>query len=409
MLASTKNFINSQFQRYYATNQLQLPTDYVRREWAVVTEGGMRRHLGFNAAGEINDYMRAMHPAHVYHSVAYYDYPAAPTMQEKVWRGADLIFDLDADHLGLELNSTRQMLDAVKKSTARLVDEFLLDELGISEKDLSIVFSGNRGYHVHISDPRLQRLESPERREIVDYVTGVGMDMNNVFRLDGQTKASMVWYIKGFENGGWKHRIAHYLYDRLEIIAGMEEKDIVKAFADYVVLDEDGKPKLDEEGKTKALVTKGSKGKAAKLIEYASHAENREAVMKEGKLAFGDSGLHAIIEQMLEKDAEYICVHYGCGIDAPVTADIKRLIRVPGSLHGKSGLRVMSLSRKEFEDFDPLRDAVYFGDEPVKTRVLHPVEVELKGKRYKLSAGTGSVPMHLAVYLMGHGHAEYML
>lgn len=366
----------------------------------------MRRHLGFGTVGELNEYMKAFHPAHVYHSVAYYDYPSAPTMQEKGWKGADLIFDLDADHLGLKVDSHRQMLDAVKESTRRLVDDFLLDELGIREADMGIVFSGNRGYHVHISDPRLQRLESPERREIVDYVTGVGMDMSNILRIEGQTKAGMVWYIKGFENGGWKRRIGHYLHDRMEVISEMEEKDIIKAFADYVVLDDNGRPKLDDDGKTKPLV---AKTKAARLLEYASHAENRKAVMNEGRLAFGDSGLHQVVEQMLVNDAEYICVHYGCGIDAPVTADIKRLIRVPGSLHGKSGFRVMSLSREEFEDFDPLRDAVYFGDEPTKVRVLHPVEVELKGKRYKLSAGTGNVPMHLAVYLMGHGHAEYIL
>lgn len=407
MLASTKNFINGQFQRYYAANQLQLPSDHTHREWAVITEGGMRRHLGFGTAGEINDYIKAMHPAHVYHSVAYYDYPSAPTMQEKGWKGADLIFDLDADHLGLELNSTRQMLDAVKESTRLLVDDFLLDELGVAEKDLSIVFSGNRGYHVHISDPRMQRLESPERREIVDYVTGVGMDMKAVLtQLNTQEKVGMVWYIRGFENGGWKRRIGHYLHDRLEVIAGMEEKDIIKSFADYVVLDEEWKPKLDEEGETKPLVTRG---KAARLLEYASHVENRKAVLNEGKMMFGNTGLHAIVEQMLVNDYDYICVHYGCGIDAPVTADIKRLIRVPGSLHGKSGLRVMSLTRKEFEEFDPLRDAVYFSDESVKARVLHPVEVELKGKRYKLSAGTGNVPLYLAVYLMGHGHAEYVL
>ena len=31
--------------------------------------------------------------------------------------------------------------------------------------------------------------------------------------------------------------------------------------------------------------------------------------------------------------------------DEPVTADVKRLIRLPGSLHGKSGLKVVTLTR----------------------------------------------------------------
>ena len=59
----------------------------------------MRRHKAFNSEGELKDYLASMPPAHAYHSAAYYQYPQAPTMLEKKWQGADLIFDLDADHL----------------------------------------------------------------------------------------------------------------------------------------------------------------------------------------------------------------------------------------------------------------------------------------------------------------------
>jgi len=41
---------------------------------------------------------------------------------------------------------------------------------------------------------------------------------------------------------------------------------------------------------------------------------------------------------------------------------IKRLIRTPGSLHGGSGMRVVPLDLHDLEDFDPLVDAVVFGD-----------------------------------------------
>jgi len=45
--------------------------------------------------------------------------------------------------------------------------------------------------------------------------------------------------------------------------------------------------------------------------------------------------------------------------DAPVTTDVHRLIRLPGSLHGGTGLRVLPLTRDALERFDPLRDGPF--------------------------------------------------
>ena len=51
--------------------------------------------------------------------------------------------------------------------------------------------------------------------------------------------------------------------------------------------------------------------------------------------------------------------------DEPVTGDVHRLIRLPGSLHGGSGLRVMVLDSKKLETFNPMKDPIAFGEEPV--------------------------------------------
>src|SRR4030042_2465015 len=103
-------------------------------------------------------------------------------MGEKKWLGADLIFDLDADHVeGTKGLPYEQMLERVKEEVVRLIDEFLLGDLGFEEDELKIVFSGGRGYHVHINSPRVITLTSHERREIVDYVTGTDLDMDWVF------------------------------------------------------------------------------------------------------------------------------------------------------------------------------------------------------------------------------------
>jgi len=89
-------------------------------------------------------------------------------------------------------------------------------------------------------------------------------------------------------------------------------------------------------------------------------------------------------------------------IDEPVTSDIKRLIRLPLSLHGKTGLRVTPMDRETLDAFDPLRDAVpeVFPDDEVEVFVKGRQEIELKGRRFTLE-GQCEVPTYLAIFLLG--------
>ena len=88
--------------------------------------------------------------------------------------------------------------------------------------------------------------------------------------------------------------------------------------------------------------------------------------------------------------------------DEPVTADIKRLIRLPTSLHGKTGFQVVPMKRDELDEFDPFVQAVpeAFGSNEIPIRCSEPVEVSLKGIDYSLDEGTNSVPEHVAVHLI---------
>ena len=87
-------------------------------------------------------------------------------------------------------------------------------------------------------------------------------------------------------------------------------------------------------------------------------------------------------------------------VDEPVTRDIKRLIRLPGSLHGKTGMRVISMSRDDLTGFDPLRDAFpsIFPDTPQKVEVRSRVDLKLKGQRV-FGEGVIEVPTFAAIFL----------
>ena len=89
-----------------------------------------------------------------------------------------------------------------------------------------------------------------------------------------------------------------------------------------------------------------------------------------------------------------------------MTADVRRLIRCPGSLHGGSGLRVTSLTLCDLEDFDPLQDAVVFGEEAVPLHILKPFKTQMRGISYNLEDGATELPACVAVFLMARGVAE---
>ena len=97
-------------------------------------------------------------------------------------------------------------------------------------------------------------------------------------------------------------------------------------------------------------------------------------------------------------------------IDEPVTSDIKRLIRLPLSLHGKTGLRVVPMSRDELDRFEPLRDAVpdIYPDTVTEVFVKGRQEGTLRGQRFDLK-GRCEVPLYLAIFLVARRAATLEL
>ena len=93
--------------------------------------------------------------------------------------------------------------------------------------------------------------------------------------------------------------------------------------------------------------------------------------------------------------------------DEPVTSDIKRLIRMPSSLHGKTGLQVIPLTRHEIDDFRPLHDAVpkAWTDEPIRMNLKNKISMEIRDEAFNLAPGVNDVPQYLAIFLAARGLA----
>ncbi|MEM2925203.1 MAG: DNA primase catalytic subunit PriS [Methanocellales archaeon] len=395
MKEQTKQYLRNKFAEYYKNykNALILPPRFEKREFGFILfdesypDIVMRRHKAFVSKQEIEIYIKNMVPAHIFHSVAYYKNPDAPSMKEKEWEGADLVFDLDGDQILKQRTSYSKMLEIVKQEASKLIKDFLIPDFGFSEEEITIIFSGGRGYHVHIRAEEVLQLESHERREIVDYLTGRGLNIEGFLQesliegeFGGEAKALR---IPAYSEVGWRGRINRAIVNYFQELRSKSEDEAISA--------------LVELG--------GNKRDARRVYSALKEPKNIENLMK-GNLDFfkcNEKFWRKLTVQLIEQ----IKIKIATTTDEPVTADIHRLIRAPGSLHGGTGLRVIPVKLNELESFDPLQDAVVFGEEKVKVNARKAMELNLKGETFKIVEGMNLLPEFAAIFLMCRGAGEY--
>jgi DNA primase small subunit len=366
----------------------------------------MRRHATLRTPVEFRGFLAREVPRHVYYSSAYYRHPDGPTMAAKEWLGADLIFDLDSDHLrGAEALDYAGQLRLVKDRLIDLVDDFLFRDFGIDPEATSFVFSGGRGYHVHVRDERFLGLSSPERRELVDYVLGTGVDpMRAVEGRREDVRAGRTTDVSDDDGGpsrgaheaprtrrlaapdapGWRGRTTRAL---LEVLRRWQTVGADAAAAEMVGY---GISPAKARRWAKLLVEEGGAAKIQSTLTLDVFKKDLPAEFLEAVTS----------RAMIEVQGE---------TDAPVTTDIHRLIRLPGSLHGGTGFRVVPLAREAIAEFDPFRDGLLDGLEGGRTAVTFREEV-----RYPFPGGgvrgrpgaTDELPTPVALFLVLRGDAE---
>ncbi|HKZ99947.1 MAG TPA: DNA primase small subunit PriS [Thermoplasmata archaeon] len=407
---ATVAWLRDQFRRHYASRKPTLPDRFGRREFGFMfwSPGMVQRHIGFSREDQLRGFLQTRVPAHVYYSSAYYEKPDAPTMEEKGWLGADLIFDLDADHIpGANKMSYSEMLEAVRLRITQLYDEFLVEDFGFGGDELRLVFSGGRGYHIHVADEAVWSLGSHERREIVDWITAKGLDLGTVFKepvfdareFKGRLYAKrQVVMADPTKDVGWPRKIVRGLIQLARQLEPMDRESAVGFLASF-----EGVERKEAEGLWENLFANRSKsGPRIRGIDRLIETRKIETLSDRNvKL------IVAIVSQLQHvRLNEYRGVPLG-GItprgetDEPVTSDIKRLIRMPSSLHGKTGFQVVPLTRDQLDGFRPLRDAIpaTWTDEPVQVRLASGITSEMKDETFKLAPGLNDVPQYLAIFL----------
>ncbi len=406
--ARTLAWARAEFARYYASARIAPPERLARREFAAFPFAEatlMRRHATLPTPEELARYLKETVPRHVYYSSAYYRKPAEPTMAQKEWLGADLIFDLDADHLrgAGELDYAGQ-LALVKRRLVDLVDDFLVRDFGVDAAAASFVFSGGRGYHVHVRDESFLTLTSPERRELVDYVLGTGIDPMAAVEEHAEDVRSgrTVAAADGGELPEERGRAARALRLAPPDAPGWRGRT-TRAFLGLLARWETVGTEAAIEELRRLGVPPPKARRWAKLLLEQGRAEQIRSTLALD--VFGRSSPKEFLEAVVHEAA----VTVQAETDAPVTTDIHRLIRLPGSLHGGTGFRVVPLARDAIDGFDPFRDAPVLDGVERRTAVTFLEEV-----RYPFPGGgvrgvpgaTDELPTPQALFVVLRGEAE---
>ena len=204
------------------------------------------------------------------------------------------------------------------------------------------------------------------------------------------------------DDGGWRGRIRKGIDSLLVELESLQEDDAKRMMTDIL-----SASKHDIGRKT-------VEGLYADLFEGGRGKRGTDRIRKEDTFEVFSEKRHS--EAFIELVNLRVRGDVKGETDEPVTSDIRRLIRLPSSLHGKTGFVVVPLSRERLDSFDPFDDAVpgAFDDSPVNVRCDREMSLKLRGQRLSLSEGENEVPAYFAVHLIcrnlasvDNGHKKY--
>ena len=338
------------FGQYYQHASLWSPPRIKTREWMFIPFGGAPplRHKSFSDVNQVQSFLsqRAMHSC--FYSTAYWRRPYELKMADKLWQGADLIFDLDGDHLpGVTDRDFPGMLEVIQEQAWSLWNDFLEPEFGFSEEYLQVTFSGHRGFHLHYRDPRLFHLDSEARRELVSHIRGEGVDVQGGLARYHDHDAK-----------GWTQRIRDGMDSMIGTLRAIHQ-ETEGSRSELRRLESALQSLQDREGNTSQRSATAIK----RLAELMDH-DKRVQRLKEGKFELLGN-YQSLFLNLLKADASVVLGSAG-ETDEVVTIDVRRQIRWPTSLHGKSGMRVTEFPLRRLDPdgskpYNPLMEAFVLG------------------------------------------------
>lgn len=300
---------------------------YYREEWDVkdipdfIINSVNKREFGFDHMGRgpndryrvfrtselLRKFLRYRAPFAAYTSVAFYDKP----QRRAGWIKSELVFDVDAKDIPLRECNCEGVceicLNQAREIICGLIDT-LKGDLGL--KDIHVVYSG-RGYHLRVLDESVMEMDSDVRGQIVQYIIGAEVPENE------------------FDYAGEKYALEHFAIP-------FGYPNVFTRRAKYAILH------LNKESEVEEI----SKDYLKKVFANRNFIENDEWGIFRSKIG-------PVRYQRLMKSIASLNMGL---VDAKVTIDLKRILRLPSSLHSMVSMKCMEV--RDIENFDPFNEAV---------------------------------------------------
>ncbi len=397
------NFLKGKIRKYYVENNTPAPADVHKREFGIGDYGKKitARHIAFNSPADFNSFLKKESPFYISYSTAFYEFPERRPMPTKNLEGADLIYEFDADDLrtdckgehdswkckcgeygkgnielcpkcGLRVQVEEwvceKCLDAAKQQVFRLLK--VLDDDFRMNDGIYLNFSGSKGYHVHIRSEGIRNLSASARIELLDYLTANEISLELLgFRLDKKITSCP----KPGNLLGWGEKIMSSLVDFFE---NADEAEMVKRT--------------------------GTSYAAAKKI-IADKKKITESFNSGRLIAFPGKRGQEFWESLLNSFVDDLRID----VDRQTSIDIYKIVRVPETIHGGTGLLAREISLDSLKKFNPLDETIAFGRESVKIKTYKTPRFYLGKKGWgPYDHENVELPEFVAAYLIARNSAE---
>jgi len=300
---------------------------YYREEWDIkqvpdfIAHSIQEREFGFDHVGRgpndrykvfrnpdlLKRFLKVRTPFAAYCSVAYYD---KPRRRDK-WTKAELVFDVDAKDIPIRTCECEGVceicLNEAREIVCGIIDT-LKEDLGL--KNIHIIYSG-RGYHVRVLDDDVTHVNSDVRSQIVKYIVGAEVPENE-YSLD-------------YEKVSYEHFVIPFGYPN---VFTERVKYSILHLNEHSNLDEVNKKLLKDVLKYRPLIEDNNWGMF----------KNKIGPLRYKKVVNGIASMNMSL------------------VDAKVSIDLKRILRLPSSLHSMVSMKCTEV--KNIETFDPFKEAV---------------------------------------------------
>lgn len=327
-LTRLKEFYDSEFSLDPALSVIG-NEDFDKREFGfqVVKNDQIRfvRNISFATPTDLLRYIRKQIPLAIYVGAIYSEGPnyyEQRTIQQLDWIRREFIFDIDLTEYDLVRpcdckgkNMVCELCWELINASIHWIHETLLEDFGV--KEIKWVFSGRRGVHAWILDYNMSLLDEEQRTAIVEYLTffkGEGTSAsyspNARYNTKYQERTNELLFQSFFKNAtisqieklGFSTQRSKFILDQRDRVG------VNTSFLNNYVFNTD---------KLKV---------ATPLQSYPSR----------------------------EKILQNIILQWSPRIDTAVTIDLRRILRMPGSVHGESGKLVKFLDYDEIDFFNPI-------------------------------------------------------